>query len=249
MQISKSFSPALITIMIGASLFCGCSDKSNPYTVILFKVYGSVRLHDAAGNSINSSGITVTLENTPVSGVTDSIGLWSLFGVKYGYQDVIFSKPGYFTIAQYWYEDGETINLPPMNMGTIPSHTVDSITATTSAADHSISFHGSLTYSDSVNHYIALLFTPVPIDTSAVGFFYYDETVLIPKNTGSFNHTMLIDNDFYWRTYTSPGDTISVIAYPLPLGAPFVDSAPDSSAYIWRNNSVRSSNVIQVAVP
>lgn len=91
----KIFS-ACIVIAILASCSKG-TGYVNKAEVNNQKIDGAVKLYDEFNNEANKSGMTVSLEGTSYSAITDSGGRFELADIPYGTYNVVFTKSNYGT--------------------------------------------------------------------------------------------------------------------------------------------------------
>jgi hypothetical protein len=93
----------IISIVCVFLFFTSCN-KSDKNLYYKGNIVGFIHLVDESGNEVNDkSGVTVTLDNTPYSSISDEIGRYELVGVKAGTYNVYFSKEGYGTMKQSGY--------------------------------------------------------------------------------------------------------------------------------------------------
>lgn len=88
--------PLLLVLLFGAG--CGGSDPfdpNDPDNRLKGKMNGEVQLFGDCNEVVDPSGVTVTLEGTSYSAVTDANGIWSISDLPAGTYDLMYSRDGY----------------------------------------------------------------------------------------------------------------------------------------------------------
>jgi hypothetical protein len=84
-------------------------------------------------NFANSAGVTVSLDGTSLSTITDSSGFWKFDNIPSGNYDITITKSGFGLTRMYGVAVGGpgTAHIPRVNLGELPSQAPELISATT----------------------------------------------------------------------------------------------------------------------
>ena len=221
-----------LSLLSLVTFLLSCTDKDS---VRLVTVSGHVETYtNFAEPFADNSGITVSLEDSSQSTVTDVYGYWILHNVPADTQNFVFAKPGFVTTKALRREVFESEN----DIGTTPMH----LTPT-----HSLSFEANLT-AGSPSGFILELACKLP--TPASSHFYSARIFVgispsVSSEPGTYFDTFTVDNSFsqtdsaYYRFgYPIRGlspllDTTGTHYYLVAYGSTNASSPPISLVYYY----------------
>ena len=216
MNIKKYCSITIISLTSLLSVILGCKGETGPTgpsgPLLTGNIEGyAILYHEYDYAYPNSSGITVSLEGTTMSTMTDSTGWWKLQDITTGTYNIIFEKIGFFSkkIYSVQFVGGGTLYLNQKNYAPVlfelPSFTISSIKY--SSTNSSINIDGKISSASRFGRYIFIL-----MDTSR----------LVDKNNVKFWSDIYVYSDstsFHWSIYNNylpvkSGEWIYLKCYP-----------------------------------
>ncbi|MBS1904108.1 MAG: carboxypeptidase regulatory-like domain-containing protein [Bacteroidetes bacterium] len=109
LQLTALFAILFVVIFVG----CDRDDDDVMFNKVgAATLQGTVTLIDSVGNRLNdASGVTVRLDDSTFSAVTDVNGVWKIHGLPNRTYEITYSKPGFGTIheASYQFLGGDTV--------------------------------------------------------------------------------------------------------------------------------------------
>ncbi|HRI19624.1 MAG TPA: carboxypeptidase-like regulatory domain-containing protein [Panacibacter sp.] len=123
-------------VLISAMLIMGCSSSSvPPVSSGKQKIIGAVNLYDDLNNSQSPDGMTVNINGTAFTAITDSSGRYTIANVPLGTYTLSYSKRGYGTYQLDTLYHHQNINdtptiIPRMPLGKISATAVTNIEVT-----------------------------------------------------------------------------------------------------------------------
>ena len=113
-----------------ALLLMGCSKGNSvrPAGPAKQKIIGAVNLYDDLNNSLSPDGMTVSIDGTAFSAITDSSGKYTFSNVPFGTYTLSFSKAGYGTYRLDTFYHVQNINDTPT---IVPRDALGEISTTT----------------------------------------------------------------------------------------------------------------------
>lgn len=95
----------LFLVLFLVTGFTSCSDSEDsapePDPITSGNISGSVNLYDEGVTQIDNAGMTVKLEGTSISVVTDDEGKFTLENVSFGTYTLVYEKSGYGTFKRF----------------------------------------------------------------------------------------------------------------------------------------------------
>ena len=242
---------AILTLLILSTMLPGC-DTEGPQGPagpnLTGDLIGFVTLTDLSGVQMSDrGGVTVSVEGSTISAVTDSSGRWVLRSLSMGTFDITFSKTGYGTRKStgYQFVGGGQASYGTTSLSQIPGFTVTGLAATPSGDDVflSLSITGTLpTANRNVRIFVG---TSAAISSNPENYLFVIWGILSSTST-----TLSGSLPSQWfHSYGIPaGQTAYLIAYAdgYDSGA-YVD--PETGRYWYPNLNPIPSNIDTVAVP
>ncbi|MEM9679579.1 MAG: carboxypeptidase-like regulatory domain-containing protein [Bacteroidota bacterium] len=181
--ITTALSACMIFILQSCSIDDSNPPSGDPTNPTSANITGSVLLFDEANNSLDNSGMLVTVAGLGLSALTDTDGGFTITNVPFGTYTITYEKTGYGTFAIYDLEH-QTDGIPT-SIETIPFLGQESTTVVT---DLSSSIAGD-------NITITTSTSPAgsPSDTRYLRFFY--STSVSASNTNYDHVSGRIDSD------------------------------------------------------
>jgi hypothetical protein len=257
-----------LLVVLMAALLLGCNKNDNPVSsdngngtpLGAGSITGSVTIHREPSdlNAVDNSGVTVTIEGTKLSAVSDINGAWTIKGLNDGTITVVLSKSSYgvfkkpnlkYTIGVNDYDGGAVtlFKLPTSyftdlyirsgltGVAGIPStfHTIITISAITAGAK------------STVDHYSMRVFASANSDVSCDPSKY---TMTYAKPVDILGPSIVIDSVTFNKAGFISGQQVYVAAY-VEGSSPsnYTDQTTGKQVYPVLNPTI--SKVVQVKVP
>ena len=242
---------AILTVLILSAILPGC-DSDGPQGPagpnLTGDLIGFVSLSDLSGiQSQDRSGVTVAVEGTGISAVTDSSGRWMLRNLPMGTYDIAFSKTGYGTKKSIGYQfvGGGQASYGTTSLSQLPGFTVTGLTATPSGDDITLSFAITGALPAANRHIRIFVGTSAAISSDPKNYRFVILGIL-----GSTSTALSGSLPSQWfHSYGIPaGQTAYLIAYAegYDSGA-YID--PETGRNWYPNLNPIPSNIDTVAVP
>jgi hypothetical protein len=232
----------------------GCKGDPGPAGPLLTgSISGKTVLVDDSGNwQSNSSGITVSLEGTLYSAVSDSSGFWQLNNIPTGIYIISMYKAGFFKegFPNFQFAGGGKFFWGENSIGKIPPITVSNLTATVLDSINTINFAGTISPADSLSLQVVILLSKEkPSDSSKFSYQIYLFSSYIPARSTTFTASIQLSANDYLLYNVPKGTKLYATSFPVPIGGWNVIVSPMAIEYVFDSPGVVLSNAVSIALP
>jgi hypothetical protein len=236
----------------GALLLAACKGEQGPAGPLLAgSMRGFVSLYDEEGGRIaNSKGVTVSLEGTSRSTMTDSSGEWQIDDVMTGTYAIVYEKDGFFEerTEELQFLGGGTINVWRIGMYRFPTFEVTELTVTGSPGSDIITTDGTVSSLFPSWRPVIVLYGLTPdVSVSPGAYLFFHESFAYP-GVETFRSTIYLDARQRAYFGLTSGQRLYVRAYPAGLGL-LSRYDPATGTYIPSHYGSTPSPLDSVLVP
>jgi hypothetical protein len=239
-----------VFIIISLISIIGCKKDqiTNPIPSIKGGVHGSIWLVTENGYYPNDrSGVTVTVEGTLNSCLTDSNGIYALPGVEVGKRTLVFTKNGYGKMKlEVEIQKNYNVGCDYINIFELPSFIIQNLTLQfdTLSYDLSLTGYSSKTFTNMQGFVIfASSDSTVSSDTSKY-FYAFSNIIAANSNTSSYHYSVV--NFLHYGI--QKGQKVYFTAYGTSHYIPqYWDSRINKTVYT--SLSYLKSNVVSFTLP
>jgi hypothetical protein len=241
----KYVSLAVAVVLLPLILSCRSTLVPNVETA---DVIGRVELFGRTGWLPSNKGVTVTVENTNFSAVTDDSGMFEFKGIPEGTYNIHYSKPGFGdviwysksiqgggNVPVYWTEDVSDYNSGSVRLILRPDFVTtlqfasmfDTAAEGISTGDKVIKVMGS--YAGGTPNLIAVFLShhsnvscvPGTYEDYVIPYYWSGQVpeVKFDSNSRSFEALIDLNRQQLWYDFHS-GDSVYIACYATPLGSP-----------------------------
>lgn len=242
----KSFFSVIFVWLVVVLFSCKKSSDITPAPTKA-NIIGSVNLYNEGTTPIDKSGMTVKIENTAFSAITNTDGKFTFTDVPFGTYSFSYEKTGFGTSKKYGIEHSSTGSYTALpfipSFGQLSSTQVTGLAASTSSGNIILSVTTNPAGSNGNRRYVRY-FLSTSSTVSHENYSFYSPSLVVQINPFDITLTPV---DLTSRGFT-PGQTVYVKAY----GDSFWSndySDPILNRQIFPNLSFNAANAASFIVP
>ena len=235
----------LMSLLIFTS--CSKDDDPTPEPITKANIIGSVNLYDEGVTQIDNSNMTVQVQGTGLSAITDADGDFTLLDIPFGTYAIIFEKSGFGTFKKFDLEHtntgSSTIITENPSLGEISTTQVTALTSSVNGNDIQISITTNPAGNNGNTRYVRYFLSADP-NVSNENYTYYSPGLVSQINP--FEIT-LSQNNLSGAGFSS-GQTVYVKVYGDSFWSNEYDD-PDLGRKVFPNLNMTSANSVSFVVP
>ena len=235
----------LMSLLIFTS--CSKDDDPTPEPITKANIIGSVNLYDEGVTQIDNSNMTVQVQGTGLSAITDADGDFTLLDIPFGTYAIIFEKSGFGTFKKFDLEHtntgSSTIITENPSLGESSTTQVTALTSSVNGNDIQISITTNPAGNNGNTRYVRYFLSADP-NVSNENYTYYSPGLVSQINP--FEIT-LSQNNLSGAGFSS-GQTVYVKVYGDSFWSNEYDD-PDLGRKVFPNLNMTSANSVSFVVP